>query len=215
MTTPAVVGQRFASSCGAAAVCLVAAIASPGRTHAQPALDVTSVYTSTVAKDCHAERLPRRHGPDLGVVRVCPGSHGFVVVIAEDDLRETVTIGRNRALAEKEPAAQQRFEPFNASGSPIEWLTRRGGRPFAIIQRWSIADNNDPDKDGRPRDKDLLIVMRLPPGPVCRIAYVDVAANPNAGDLARLAAQHAREFDCSKDKIRVEGQSGRAVELAQ
>jgi hypothetical protein len=43
------------------------------------------------------------------------------------------------------------------------------GKPFAIIQRWLIADNNDLDKAGTPTSKPMLAVTRLPPGPVCHV----------------------------------------------
>ena len=59
-------------------------------------------------------------------------------------------------------------------------------------------------------------MTRLPPGAVCHVAYVDVAANPDADALARKAAdQGARDFKCGTDAVKVIGQSGRAVELAQ
>jgi hypothetical protein len=61
----------------------------------------------------------------------------------------------------------------------------------------------------------MLVVTRLPPRPVCHIAYIDVAANANAIELARKAAESARNFDCAKDKVRIEGTPGRATELAQ
>ncbi|MFL6971874.1 MAG: hypothetical protein ACJ8F2_08150, partial [Xanthobacteraceae bacterium] len=45
---------------------------------------------------------------------------------------------------------------------------------------------------------------RLPPGPVCHIAYVDVKANREPNALARTAADDtARNFDCAKDKVRI------------
>jgi hypothetical protein len=59
-------------------------------------------------------------------------------------------------------------------------------------------------------------VTRLPPGAVCHVAYVDVAANPNAEELARKAADElARNFKCGTDQVKVIGASGRAVELAR
>jgi hypothetical protein len=58
-------------------------------------------------------------------------------------------------------------------------------------------------------------VTRLPPGPVCHVAYIDVKANRNANELARKAADEtARGFKCGKDEVKVIGASGRAVELA-
>jgi hypothetical protein len=194
---------------GAIALCPVPAVA-------QTPADSVSTYTSTAEQDCRSERPRRKPAPEDGGTRVCPGTHGFVVVVSENDLRETVSVGRNRAFADKEPAAKRWFGPFSSAGTTVEWRSRRtASRPFAIIQRWSLADNNDPDKDGRPRDKQMLVVTRLPPGPVCQTAYIDVAANTNANELARKIADAARGFDCTKDKVRIEGTPGRATELAQ
>ncbi|MFZ5717796.1 MAG: hypothetical protein ACOY3N_33625 [Bradyrhizobium sp.] len=172
----------------------------------------SSYYTSTAPKDCRQVGQPS--DLDGSTTRVCPGKGGLVVLIAEDDLREVVSVGRNRKQAAEEPAANVWFAPFNSSESTIEWRTA-GEKPFAIIQRWHIADNTDPDKQGRPKTKAMLVVTRLPPGPVCHVAYVDAVANPTANELARKAADDfARGFTCGKDEVKVIGTSGRAVELA-
>ena len=173
---------------------------------------IGSSYTSTAPKDCRVRSAG--NGVDDSTIRVCPGKAGLVVVISEDDLRETVSVGRNRAAADKEPAAQSRFGPFNSTTNIVEWRAF-GGKPFAIIQRWHIADNADQDRESRPIAKPMLAVTRLPPGPVCHVAYIDVKANPNANELARKAAdESARSFKCGTDEVKVIGESGRAVELA-
>jgi hypothetical protein len=173
---------------------------------------IGSSYTSTAPKDCRVRSAG--NGVDDSTIRVCPGKDGLVVVISEDDLRETVSVGRNRLGASKEPAAQTWFGPFNSTTNTVEWRAANG-RPYAIIQRWHIADNADQDKDGRPIAKPMLAVTRLSPGPVCHVAYIDVQANPNANELARKAADEiARHFKCGKDEVKTVGNSGRAVELA-
>jgi hypothetical protein len=173
---------------------------------------IASSYTSTAPKDCRVKSA--RNGVDDSTNRVCPGKNGLIVLIAEDDLRETVSVGRNRLGASREPAAQTWFGPFNSSTNTVEWRSANG-RPYAIIQRWHIADNADPDKNGRPIAKPMLAVTRLSPGPVCHVAYVDVQANPDANELARKAADEiARDFKCGKDKVKTVGNSGRAAELA-
>jgi hypothetical protein len=170
-----------------------------------------SSYTSTAPKDCRMIGKPSEL--DGSTTRVCPGKSGLVVLISEDDLRETVSVGRNRAVAREEPAAQTWFGPFNSTTHTVEWRALNS-KPFAIIQRWHIADNNDQDKDSRPIAKPMLAVTRLPPGPVCHVAYVDVKANPNANELARKAAdEFARGFNCDTDEVKVIGETGRAVTM--
>ncbi|PDT91129.1 hypothetical protein CO669_03630 [Bradyrhizobium sp. Y36] len=171
-----------------------------------------SSYTSTAPRDCR--QIGKASELDGSTTRTCPGKAGLVVLIAEDDLREIVSVGRNRKAAAEEPAAKVWFAPFNSSETTIEWRSM-GAKPFAIIQRWHIADGNDPDKQGRPNTKAMLVVTRLPPGRVCHVAYVDAIANPNANALARRAADDdARSFACGKDAVKIVGARGRAVELA-
>ena len=173
----------------------------------------SSLYTSTAPKDCRVIGKPSEL--DGSTTQVCPGKAGLVVLISEGDLRETVSVGRNPAAAAREPAAQTWFGPFNSTTNTVEWRAA-DGKPFAIIQRWHIADNNDPGKDGRPVAKPMLAVTRLPPGAACHVAYVDAQANPNPNELARKAADElARNFACGKDEVRVIGATGRAVSMAK
>ncbi|SHH60716.1 hypothetical protein [Bradyrhizobium erythrophlei] len=172
---------------------------------------IGSSYTSTAPKDCRVSGA--HNGVDDSATRFCPGKAGLGVLVNEDDLRETVSVGRSHAAAAREPAAQAWFGPFNSSHATVEWRAL-DGKPFAIIQRWHLGDNSDEGKNGRPIAKPILVVTRLPPGPVCHVAYVDVKANPDANELARKAAEGiARGFDCGKDAIKIVGTSGRAVEL--
>ncbi|MDA9497692.1 hypothetical protein [Bradyrhizobium sp. CCBAU 11357] len=171
-----------------------------------------SSYTSTAPRDCR--QIGKPSTLDGSSTRVCPGKDGLMVLVAEDDLREIVSVGRSRKAAAEEPAAKVWFAPFNSSETTIEWRAA-GAKPFAIIQRWHIADSSDPDKQGRPNTKAMLVVTRLPPGPVCHVAYVDAVANPNANELARKAADDlARGFACGKHEVKIIGTRGRAVELA-
>jgi hypothetical protein len=185
--------------------------AAHGRICPASAQTFSSSYTSTAEKDCRTVGKPR----DVGATQVCPGKSGLVVVVSEDDLRQTVSVGSTAAAAAKEPAAQTWFAPFNSTGNTIEWRAA-DGKPFAIIQRWLIADNDDLDKSGTPASKPMLAVTRLPPGPVCHVAYIDGQANRNANEVARQAAdEFARDFKCGKDEVKVVGEKGAAVKLAK
>ena len=172
----------------------------------------SSSYTSTAPKDCRTVGKPGENG---SVAQVCPGKAELVVLVSEDDLRQTVSVGPNRAAAAKEPAAETWFAPFNSAANTLEWRAV-DGRPFAIIQRWMISDSEQPDKTGTPVPKPMLAVTRLPPGPVCHVAYIDGQANHNANELARQAAdEFARDFKCGKDEVKVVGEKGTAVRLAK
>ncbi len=174
---------------------------------------ITSSYTSTAPKACRMIGKP--NAEDGSNTRLCPGKSGLVVLINEGDLREVVSVGRNHAAAAKEPAAQAWFGPFSSTGDTVEWRAA-GSKPFAIIQRWQIADNSEQDKHGGPVSRAMLAVTRLPPGEVCHVAYVDVAANPNANELARQAADNfARDFRCGTDQVKTVGQSGRTTSLTK
>lgn len=174
---------------------------------------ITSSYTSTAPKACRMIGKP--NAEDGSSTRLCPGKSGLVVLINEGDLREVVSVGRDHAAAAKEPAAQAWFGPFNSTGDTLEWRAA-GSKPFAIIQRWQIADNSEQDKRGGPVSRAMLAVTRLPPGEVCHVAYVDVAANPNANELARQAADDfARDFRCGTDQVKTVGQSGRTTSLTK
>ena len=173
----------------------------------------SSSYTSTAPKDCRTIGKPS--DLDGSTTQVCPGKSGLVVLISEGDLRETVSVGRNREAAAKEPAAEAWFASFNSTDHTVEWRAV-DDKPFAIIQRWLIADINAPDKTGSPTTKPMLAVTRLPPGPVCHVAYIDGQANSNPNELARQAAdEFARDFKCGKDEVKVVGEKGAAVSLAK
>jgi hypothetical protein len=161
-----------------------------------------SVYTSVAAKDCRKTSVLKVDDTDYASNLLCPGIAGLVVLRQEEDLRETISVGRSSAAAAKEPAAAEGFGAFNSTGDTIEWRLDANAKPFAIIQRWYVADADAPEKDGRPQTKQILIVTRLPPGPVCHVAQIEVKGNPHANEAARkVADQTARDYKCGKDEV--------------
>lgn len=175
------------------------------------AQDFASLYSSTAVRNCKQVDAAKNGEGDWSV-RLCPGIGGNFVLVTEDDLRLTVSIGRDRQAADNEPAAKQGFAPFNNVHDTLEWRMTQG-RAFATIHRWFLSDSANPGPDGRPTPVAMLVVTRL--NPACHVAYVDVHANAIANALARKAAdEHARDFDC-KNPPTVIGKSGRAIELAK
>jgi hypothetical protein len=171
-------------------------------------------YTSIAERSCRKLDVLRLHGDEISTSRVCSGRGGYKVFITEDDLRETLTVGRTMKEAAKEPAAHDRHGAFNSFEGPIEWRSTKDGKLYALIVGWAIADNDNPDAAGRPKSVYVLVVMRLPPGPVCRIAYVDRDANGDARELARTAASEmAPHFNCGGDKPKIVGERGEAIQV--
>lgn len=172
---------------------------------------VQSKTTSAKEKDCRTAQKSKPKEEMAWVAQSCPGVGGFVVRVFDSDERQTVSYGKTLKAAEKEPAASESFGPFNHVGDAIEWRLR-DGKPFATIVKWSIADNENMDKEGRPKDVDVLVVTRL--APACRVALVDVAANADAAALAQKAAdEKAATFKCGTDTVAVIGKPGRGTAL--
>jgi hypothetical protein len=73
-----------------------------GPTSQASAQTFSSSYTSTAPKDCRTVGKPR----EAGATQQCPGPAGLVVVISEEDLRQTVSVGATAAAAAKEPTAE-------------------------------------------------------------------------------------------------------------
>lgn len=195
---------------------LVSAIFACAAASTASAQQNTSQYTSVATKTCKKFESTKVSNDEIAAGYDCRGLPGYSVFVAEDDLRTFVAIGFNRLHAKDQPAASQGFGPFNSVHDTLEWrIDSKTKKPFATIQRWYIADNANTDKDGRPSTVGLLVVTRIPAGPSCHVAYIDVASNENANALAQKAADEiARNFDCKKDAVQFVGNKGRAAELA-
>lgn len=200
----------------AASAAFVAVTAQIGSSFAQPVEGATSAYTQALDKGCKVIARTKVDGDDYSSTRVCKGYKDLVVTKGDTDLRSAVSVGRNAKAAQNEPAASQTFGAFNSPTDTVEWRLDKSGKPFAIIQRWSIADNEDIGKDDRPKSKYFLIVTKVAPGATCHVAYIDAQANgQDANAVARKAADElAPGFDCKKGKITIAGKPGRATKLA-
>lgn len=130
---------------------------------------------------------------DTGSMSVCPGWHGYPLVIAEGDLRMFVTYGVDPL---NERAAQQTMPPFNSLGKKMEWrLEAVDGAllPRATILRWFTSTG-----DGSP-DGQVLVVTQLKTGATCHIAYIDALAVKDANEKARQIADTSGDFDCTQE----------------
>lgn len=129
---------------------------------------------------------------------ICPGYDGIDIFQSGADARSYAAFGRN---AVRHCAAKKTFNPFNTALSPIEWRLE-DGKPFAAIERWSIAD----DQGGQAGT--WLVVTALRGDDSCPVHYV-AGSYPDANDQARRAADDlARDFDCENDVPTVDSKIG-------
>lgn len=175
-----------------------------------PALGETIGSVTTPLRIDTCAHKAGREAEDYGEWR-CSGYGGIPIVVTAGDQRVYVSFGRNAA---HEPAARQTLGAPNGEGNVIEWRIagepNRKGRPFAAIMRWTTAVVvDDPKVENGVFRGEVLVVIRLGPGGVCHVGYVDARQNPDAEALARrIADQNARAFRCGKDKPIVLGDKG-------
>lgn len=167
---------------------------------------VAFVYTTFDSKSC--KHTKGRAEEDYGSW-LCAGLGNIPVRLAAGDQRMSVTFG---PLTKDNRAASQTLPGFNdVYSGTVEWrIEKRGGKPhpFATILRWNVVTGEDRDKATGPIKPSgrVLVVTRLGPGGTCHVGYVDARANPDANALARkIADEHARTFDCAKDKPLMSG----------
>jgi hypothetical protein len=177
------------------------AFATPPAT-AEPSAQISSAYTDFDAEKCKHE--PGMAEEDYGTWE-CPGYAGIPILLSAGDQRMYVSFGD---ASDDNLAMSQTFPGFNDKGT-VEWRAT-DGKPFATILRWNVMTGKDQEKATGPVSPSgsVLVVTRLGPGGTCQIGYVDARANPDANDLARkIADEHAKDFQCGKDKPIVLGKT--------
>jgi len=153
---------------------------------------VKSLYTTVELKACQ----PVKGHRDSEGWR-CQGLPGYPVYVAEGDLRQFVSTGKDaehrRAATQTLNASNTIFDGANRRAT-IEWRFDRRGEehiPYATIVRYHTSQ--------RGMSGDVLVISKVTPLETCHLAYVDALANSNAIALARrIADEEARTFDCSQ-----------------
>jgi hypothetical protein len=182
----------------------LAMLAVTGFSSAAHAGEISSVYTDLVAeKDCVTYSAAEDGEGDWANL-ACAGYRGYPVLIAYDDVRESVFYG----FPPTEDLPWESFSAFNSAGPKIEWRIETNGDqgvPFATIHRWSVSDPEDPDKK-----IEVLVVSKV--GQMaerdgCVVGLVVATGNPKANDTARkIADEQTKTFACGADeRVQVSG----------
>jgi hypothetical protein len=171
--------------------------------HPAAANPVKSLYTTVELKSCKPVKRAK-----AGEGWHCEGLPGYPVYVAEGDLRQFVSTGKD---AEHRRAATQTLGPFNTifengtQRATIEWRFDRrasGPIPYATIVRYHTSRQG--------RRGDVLVISKVTPQETCHVGYIDALANADAIALARrIADEEARSFDCRQEP-RTIGQQGKS-----
>lgn len=143
----------------------------------------------------------KQSGEGPSVSMKCTGYKDIPVYFREDDLRQSQTYGPVGQTYLDE--VYETFGPFNHTGAGIEWRLDAGGRPFATIVRWFVADPQSAAEE-KLRYGEVLVVSTVATDDhpaSCVAGYVDALANRDANKLARTVAdEEAHDFACGLDE---------------
>jgi hypothetical protein len=145
----------------------------------------TSAYTQLNLDNCEIYSVAHAGEGDWSNRR-CPGRNGVTLFVNEDDARFDVDAGVDNNVWESP-------SPLNELGPQVEWRLE-GGRPFAIIYRYSIAE-------AAAGGRSMLAVESIGRAgrPGCLVALI--TATPAANARARqIADTRARTFRCGRDQ---------------
>ncbi len=131
--------ERNRSACHASryplVLTLTAVIVATFGAQAAPQPIIVSAHSSTAAVNCWP--IDGSKVADDNATRVCRGKATWVVLVNKDDQRETVSVGRNRDEAAKEPAAQASFGPFKLA-LPVDRMADR--RQQSVCHHPALAE---------------------------------------------------------------------------
>lgn len=181
---------------------LLAAVLA-GVAHAASAQDVSSVYTDSDAEKTCITVDKAAEGDGDWVRQICSGFMGYPVIVDYGDARESVFYGFPPQGDDTLP--WESFVSFNTSGKKVEWRVRKDGDKtvaFATINRWSVSDPENPDKQ-----IEVLVVERvaqLGDRAGCAVGIVRATGDPAANEKARkIADEQAPDFACGDERTLV------------
>ncbi|WP_275785634.1 hypothetical protein [Pararhizobium gei] len=166
-----------------------------------------SAYTDFNTDKCRTVAQDDEGG---GIVMTCAGWKENAVHFMEGDMRQSFLYGPvSSAFLD---GTFESFEPFNHTGSKIEWRLGGDGKPVATILRWFIENLDPATSQPSPKMRgQVLVVSRVAAGDgkSCVVGYVDALANPEPNILARqIADTIATGFRCSIDDAGFHGMRG-------
>jgi hypothetical protein len=152
-----------------------------------------SVYTTLEARHCRTLKSDSS-GAGQYLAR-CPGASGYSLLVAEDDLRQNITVVTPQGVEHSLELWEVLSSAFSHVGSKAEWrITNLKGKvvPIALIIRFTASeDAAQPNKT-----TSYLAVSKITTEAIC--VTDKVAAGTNANEEARRAADVSGTKPCLK-----------------
>ncbi len=124
----------------------------------------------------------------------CPGPGGYVAEYVDEGNVAGIAIWRP-ATRRTSPRAVSWRGAGRVFGEKLEWRLKNGQPHAAILRTWRTAT----DANGKDRELEELIILKISPLGVCRVAAVN-ARQPRANAIAQQAADGAATMPCHDDQ---------------
>jgi hypothetical protein len=148
----------------------------------------TPVYSSLNTERCTNIAFDDADGASSSAFR-CNGVGGYKLILAADDLRETITVvAPNRR--EYELNLWRIHSGFSAVGTTAEWRMQ-GTRPKALIIRYNVSE----DPDDSTKITSYLMVAKVSNTGACIVGEVPPSTR-NQNVAARRMADRASSMSC-------------------
>lgn len=155
--------------------------------------EIDSVYTDLAPARC--QTIEVEQDPMPSSLKRCPGIAGYRLLVADDDLRQTVTVVSPDGKKHPLDLWHVISGAFSSVGSKAEWrIIKEKGKivPVALIIR--VNANEDPENSNRV--KSYLAVAKITPETIC--VTDKIAPGATANQEARRAADASAEKPCLK-----------------
>jgi hypothetical protein len=157
------------------------------------AADIDSVYTDLAPERC--QTIEVEQDPMPSSLQKCPGIAGYSLHVADDDLRQTVTVISPDGKKHPLDIWHVITGAFSSVGTKAEWrIIKEKGKivPVALIIR--VNANEDPENPNRVRS--YLAVAKITSKTIC--VTDKIAPGPTANQEARHAADASAQKPCLK-----------------
>ncbi len=150
--------------------------------------DITSQYTELWAKDCKTISEAEE-----SIEKICPAILGYQLILAEGDLRQSVTIVDPKGKRHPLKYYQTISGAFTFLGPKAEWRLKKvhgSLQPQALIVRVNARESVDqPDKV-----TSYLAVAKITPQEICVVGKISPQKQQN--ELARKLADTSSQKKC-------------------